>query len=884
MKIISAHIENFGKLSGEDFSFEKGLNIFVRENGWGKSTLGAFIRVMLYGFDSEGKRSALENERKRFAPWQGGIYGGSLVFEARGKRYRIERTFDEKKGAGDVFNLYDDETNLESADFTTRIGTEIFGLDAASFERTVFAGQLSCETEVTSGISAKIGNVSDDAMDMANYEDAMAALKKEMDRLTPDRKTGEINRLSREEALLDASVRGKDVLERTIDDVSRELTSVYDKRDELRAHQRELHEKIKKLGEISEARAEGQRYLVLKENIQKSEEKLREEEAYFPKEIPDENQIDIYTKRSNYISAMRKDAENGALSDEEKDQYERLSKIFSDGLPSDMERQQAEDNLSRIEELKAGSEYMKLSRAEEEKLESLENTFSSDMPAVEEVINLQSAWEERTRRKAALPAKEAAYLLLEKQEKNRSKKIALGILISVLVSALAALGVYLGYSKDITYAAVTAGAVFAVVMILYWIIALKKRNNGELTSDPAGLLSEIEDDREYINKTRNKAMDFFASVNIKFEEDTFGMDIVRIQDMVEKHDELTRREEDYENALKSPEIEKCRSEVNEFIKKYRPDVSEETPVRQVVSEINSDADLYSNLCARSLEAKKVKDGFLREKNAILNFIEDLGFRPEADVSAKINEIRDHVIAVNNAKKALEDAEKEAGNFEKEHPDIVENLVKASDDTDDDIEDMDELNKSFEEIGILIDECESNIRSYRQQLRAENEKLEKAQNDEASLAVLREKKELLQKRYKVINLAREGLKEAHEKFSARYMDPVKRSFDEYYSLLAGDEKAYELDANLGLSLKEKGHSRDLGFLSPGHRDAVGLCRRLSMVDAMYEGEKPFIILDDPFVNMDDDKLSGAKDFLDKISDIYQIIYFTCSSKRSMSGSD
>ena len=89
MVLISLHVENFGKLTDYTLKAEPGLNVILRENGWGKSTLAAFIRVMFYGFAGETKRRDAENERRRYRPWkQTGVYGGQLVFERKGKKYR----------------------------------------------------------------------------------------------------------------------------------------------------------------------------------------------------------------------------------------------------------------------------------------------------------------------------------------------------------------------------------------------------------------------------------------------------------------------------------------------------------------------------------------------------------------------------------------------------------------------------------------------------------------------------------------------------------------------------------------------------------------------------------------------------------------------------
>ena len=48
MKLIHLHIENFGILSNFDFDFQNDLNMIKEENGFGKTTLGTFIKVMFY--------------------------------------------------------------------------------------------------------------------------------------------------------------------------------------------------------------------------------------------------------------------------------------------------------------------------------------------------------------------------------------------------------------------------------------------------------------------------------------------------------------------------------------------------------------------------------------------------------------------------------------------------------------------------------------------------------------------------------------------------------------------------------------------------------------------------------------------------------------------
>lgn len=61
---------------------------------------------MFYGLEGDRKRNIEENERKRYKPWQGGVFGGQLVFEMQGKKYLISRVFKDKE-ANDEFELRD---------------------------------------------------------------------------------------------------------------------------------------------------------------------------------------------------------------------------------------------------------------------------------------------------------------------------------------------------------------------------------------------------------------------------------------------------------------------------------------------------------------------------------------------------------------------------------------------------------------------------------------------------------------------------------------------------------------------------------------------------------------------------------------------------------
>ena len=275
MQIKKIHISNFGKLHEMQIDFSEGLNVITGENGWGKSTLAAFLKAMLYGMDATTKRSLLENERKRYKPWQGGAYGGSMEFEANGKCYRMERFFGAKERE-DKFALYDLVTGLPSSDYSERLGEELFHIDRTAWERTCYLGQLNLGVTVNDSLNARLTHVEEESGDMQNYEQAVHLLE---DRMKYFRKTGnrgqiaklrEDQRAVREDQML--------LMNRMKDLENVRAVLVEQKRQEQFAHEKteQLEETGRKLQERSVRKNEQEQYLQLKQRADAAEALLQE--------------------------------------------------------------------------------------------------------------------------------------------------------------------------------------------------------------------------------------------------------------------------------------------------------------------------------------------------------------------------------------------------------------------------------------------------------------------------------------------------------------------------------------------------------------------------------------------------------------------------------
>ena len=226
MRLLTCHIENFGKLSDFSYDFADGYNAIVLPNGAGKSTFAAFLRVMFYGFAGETKRMELEKERKRYQPWQGGTYGGQLTFTSDGKYYLLSRVFG-KTAKGDSFRLQDANTLIDSVDFSELIGQELFGIDAESFTRTIYIGQTECAAvAATDSVSAKLGSQMEENEDMACYDVANKKLADAINQLSDKRSTGKLAKLEREARMLAQEIQAKNAVQEEIDTISGQLTAV----------------------------------------------------------------------------------------------------------------------------------------------------------------------------------------------------------------------------------------------------------------------------------------------------------------------------------------------------------------------------------------------------------------------------------------------------------------------------------------------------------------------------------------------------------------------------------------------------------------------------------------------------------------------------------
>lgn len=756
MKLIRCHVENFGILSDFDYNFFPGLNTINEQNGWGKSTFSVFLKVMFFGFENEKKRTSLEKERTRYMPWKGGAYGGWIIFEAKGKQYRLERFFGERERE-DSFVLYEEKTGLFSHDFSKDIGKELFQLDEPSFKRSIFLSQTDCAAGTTDSIHAKLGNLSEYVHDLDGFTEAQKNLTKEMNRLTPHRKTGELSKIKEkiEACQWQLHIHAKQeeelaVCNRCFEDKKR-------KRTELSEQIQQLQGGVLSVGQEKEKRAKLAHYRQICGQYDDAEERLEEIEAYFTNGIPE-------------VSEVR----------------ETLSV------------------LEKEKEANIAIENCAFTETEEEILSWVQENWKG-IPTLEDVAECKKRLEENSQETEEDDEAEDKEKLLSKllgKLGTYPKIILMGIVFVIVGFILCYVNFFVGF--------------FVLVAGIFFV---------------------------YHGKTEPKLED----------EEEIGEE-EKSEDEEEKQD-TTALTDDF--LLAHP------------VKKAEDSKEHLEQIQLILVQLNS-------ILERDKKKQQAKEWAVGYTNKIEQFYEKYNMPAEEDKRVQLQNVLGRLEQYQMLMSEFSKICNQKEIFEQEN-DINSLTEEASG-----VEEISDFNKTLENLQTQLEEITDGMYADLKKIEALQEQLDANEEVKMQLDQLELEKAKKEKQFYVMEQTAHYLQKAKDSFLAKYRSPLEKGFTKYSRYLTKENLKFRIDTNMEIRLQQEGALRDTGYLSIGWQDLIGICMRLSLVDAMYPAEKPFLILDDPFVNLDEEKIRGGLWLLKQIEEEYQILYFTCHKSRTLDG--
>ena len=383
MKLIRCYIENFGGLQQYSVEFNEGLTVIHEANGFGKTTLAEFIRAMFYGFPRANK-DINKNPRLKYLPWQGGRYGGYLIFEHNGKRYRVDRSFGELPKS-DKFKLYHEDTNRECSDFTADLGMELFGLDAESFMRSTYMPQIHDNAPLsTDNIRAKLGNLLEDTGDIGSYESALQRLRDKRTSYEHFRGNGgKINETQRRITQLEQEIiqcRSKQsLLEQT-------EAMLLPLQQELEGIALQLSTLRKQLQEATTAEAEAalsREYEALTAAEADLTNRLHTLLAGYPKGVPTREELDCAFSRMDKTAALEQQLQETPADRAAEELVEANRARFAQGIPADADFAAHRSDLDRLLTVNSSLETTVMTEEETKRLQKGKLLFAQGVPSEE---------------------------------------------------------------------------------------------------------------------------------------------------------------------------------------------------------------------------------------------------------------------------------------------------------------------------------------------------------------------------------------------------------------------------------------------------------------------------------------------------------------------
>ncbi len=866
MRILRLHVIGFGTLCDYRLELNEGLNILCEENGWGKSTLAVFIKAMLYGLPATTKRDLDQNERKKYTPWGGGTFGGSLEFCTQKGSFRVERTFGAKE-AQDTFALYDLSTNLPSDSYSAALGEELFGINAEGFERSTYLSQREISEGSSNGsIVSRLSSLLDAVDDIDSYDAAIASLEKrkkhyvmtgnkgavaELESTIFDRKR-ELEALQRKE---ETRVAG----EVTLQSLNDELTALQDRANDLRLRleraglHREraafLEQKNSMMRELTDLMRQRDEISSRFEGTLPAEEELSEAKAIYGELAEMQRRLSMLSEANQNQEALL-----------------RLRKKYPKGLPSKEQLEALERENDAMLELRAKRDLLR------RETDGQRNGQASKrkLPTAEEIGSAFALLEraDRARDEARILEETAA------QRKQRSPFPILPMLFWVLGAVLLSLGV--AFSSSDVFLLFLLGGIAGLALGFVLFGASRKGYKKDQASDEKRALAlRLEEARQGYAKVRDFLVAYGAPANGDLRRALNDLNALSVQHRTETEHQARMEEKlsDAEKALEQTakrlhtrlsafaELPSARQDYRDVLAMLRQDTSE---IKRLTESENNRSVEMENRSARERQ--------MRER--LLPFLERYRSEKSLPISEKLDEI----------------LEKSA-----DHRRLTEEIGKRQAELDRFVKekqlDGEAAEGAFESYDALTEE-NARLQGQERSLLAKKAELvsqlgrlsmdtDRIPDVEAEISSLQARLEEYRENHETILHTQKLLEEAKTALSMRYLDGMQTSFRAFLCDLVGDGAPEALmDPSFEIRLREGGQTHSMDSFSRGWRDAVRFCVRLSLADALYtEGEAPLLLLDDPFVNLDDRRLTAARRLLDRLAKRYQIVYMICREEPS-----
>lgn len=850
MKLLSMHINNYGKLSNFDHIFSDGINVFCENNGYGKSTIVSFLKAMFYGLAAYKSNTVDFVDRKHFYPFDKGDFGGNVVFEYKGDHYRIERSFGEKSEKGDSLKVY---CNSNPTDVLGDVpGLVVFGINSDSFERLLCIDSEKINISSTSDMNKRINNCAINAADDFDIDALTDKLKKSdsainKDVITYKEKikvlTTEIHNLEHEKQALDGKYSVlNDAQEKA--DKARELHIEAAAKAALIEKWKNYDDKIGECDALSES--------------------IKQIRSRYKKKIPDRQKTVEIKKTCESIKANTEALKASRVSEDVSQEIQRLLKTYPNGFAPDEQTAKAESILNDLENSRRDQSNL-LSISQTDDVKHLEYHFGGQIPSDDRIADLERKkrhCDELSRRLQGINRTITESNVKTVTENKGSKKLC--AILAVIAAAVILSGIAVFFASVVFGAVLTAIGFLILIADLFVYVNYKSAVAHVVEQEPIEKLNpEYDMVKGELDKSEAELRTELALY--RYSGKDAGELLFELKNDLQNYKSVLYDQEKKENQLTQLEkkIESLNAELDEFFGAY---ALQGTDRHTVIDNMKADKVRFESLKKQADNSKERCDQLEKSISAseqtVSSFVKEYVLDEPFEADGVLKDIEEIDRLENQLAKRTEDAERyKADNALDKRP------VSAD-------QDISLLEKNMQDSIREVDRLEREIDEIEMKVSALDDK--RAEIDE-----LKTLKDGLLKKKEILSQVRSEIVGADQSLKDKYVKPIRDRFC-YYAKHLEDTlgQKVSMDKDYSISFEIQGKLRSSKHLSDGNLSVCALCFRLAMIDSMFEGEMPFIIMDDPFVFLDSEHFSKTKELMNELSADKQIIYFCCHESRKI----
>ena len=883
MIIRKVNIIAFGGLKNKIIEFEDGINVVYGENEAGKSTIQAFIKIWLYGFNNSRGKDLKINERLRYMPSSDEKIKGELFVEFEDKTYIIKRTFGKtkKEDTSAIINsLTGDEVNEISSE---EPGKYFLNINRSTFTKTLFIGQLGSkinkdkDEEIIDKILNSVGVSEGDV----TIDRAFIKLENYKKQLSNVRKTGCLDKLKEKQSLLlSERYERYNLSEKNLEN-EESLLRLREEREEINSDIENLDSYKKYLKKIKLKREYEEiiSYLRKKEHLEKEEESIRNLLTYNNKEIELSTIDSLKEDYSMYLKVLELKGKEKLKLDSKLGELKRLEEPFEkyryieelgEGISKELLQLKIEQDSLK--------EKIDINKNIDGEIDLLKNKEKSAKEYIGNAYKIKDIKEEVSKQLETYEEKlKSLKFCMENRKNNKLNNKYIKIALSLLTGIL----IILALISDSFPIKLTLFIIATICMVFL------------VFSNKLVLLKE----KSYINSLKKDV----EKIEFKLEEYNKQVGVVDFGQLIrclKLYDEYLIIKDNVERKIKEKydqkELLKLEEANNKFnLNKEKIDnylrISKIDNIDNLIEDINRFEELNKSCNALRYEIKSIKEAMDEfnnqielKKNEITEKIIEVGLEDASilELEEKLKELKEKIkqkeeiakrlFSIDEAYSALikdkniEEIKEEAKEIlsidfemnytkEEEVDEAIKNksnrLIQVEKEARDLENEIDNLLKNKRSISEIEDEIlliESDINEEEKNLKA------------AELA-----KEILNKSY---NELRDDFGPVLNK---KVMSLFKEFTDNKYSnVLVSDN--YEMKVifeNEILSSK---------LLSNGANDQLYLALRIAFIEMIFGNKNVTLYLDDAFTQYDDNRIKNILNYLAN-ENFIQILIFTCQNR-------